>query len=226
MNIGLHTPIGVIAGLISMAAYLPYAYEIVRGRSRPNRATWIIWSIVCGLLFASYNAAAGGASRWVPLSDALGPTLIAALAIWCGEGALSSLDLWCLTVAGVSAVGWALTGSPMVSLSVNLILDFLGAIPTFRNEVWHPRSEPALVWRTFLLSNVLNVVAIEQWCWRSAAYPVYAVLVSGFVCALIHLPALRRVIRLMWFRNGRFLGSTLAGRRQDRFEARVLSERF
>jgi hypothetical protein len=187
--------IGLIAGFLSLIAYLPYARDTVRGVAQPNRATWMIWSVVGGLLFASYNAAAGGAARWVPLADALGPAVIAVLAVRYGKGGWSRLDAACLLLAGLSVIGWMVTGSPMVTLGINLFLALLGALPTFRNVYYQPDAEPALVWRLFLLSNVLNLLAIEHWSWSSAAYPVYAVFTAGLVNALICRPASRQRAR-------------------------------
>lgn len=189
---------GLIAGFLSLIAYLPYARDTIRGVAQPNRATWIIWSIVGGLLFASYNAAAGGAARWVPLADALGPVLIAMLAARYGRGGWNRLEVACLLLAGLSVIGWVLTGSPMVTLGINLLLAFLGAIPTFRNVYYHADTEPPLAWRLFLLSNVLNLLAIQHWSWSSAAYPVYAVFTAGLVNALICRPALRLRARGRW----------------------------
>jgi hypothetical protein len=194
---------GYTAGFVSIAAYVPYARDTARGIARPNRATWIIWSLVGGLLFASYNAAAGGPARWVPLSDAVGPALIAVLAICYGEGGWNWFDRGCLILAGLSVIGWAFTGSPMVALNINLFLCVLGAIPTFRNAYYRPATESALVWRMFLLGNVLNLLAIETWSWSSSAYPVYAVLAAGLVNVLICRPDIseRR------FADGKFPGS-------------------
>lgn len=176
---------GLVAGFLSLIAYLPYALDTMRGNAQPNRATWIIWTVVGGLLFASYNAAAGGAARWVPLADALGPALIAALAMRHGKGEWNRLDVGCLVLAGVSLIGWRLTGSPVVTLQINLFLAFLAAIPTFCSAYRNPGSEPPLVWGLFLLSNVLNLLAIDEWNWTSAAYPLYTVFTAGLVNALI-----------------------------------------
>lgn len=182
---------GLAAGLLSLIAYLPYARDTIRGDAKPNRATWIIWSVAGWLLFASYEAAAGGAARWVPLADALGPALIAALAMRNGRREWSRLDVACLLVAGVSAAAWGITGSAVVALDINLFLACLAAIPTFRSAYRQPASEPVLVWRLFLASNLLNLLAIDKWTWSSAAYPVYTVITAGLVNILISEPARR-----------------------------------
>jgi hypothetical protein len=203
---------GVIAGVISLVAYVPYAYDLMRGAARPNRATWLIWTLAGGLLFASYSVAGGGAARWVPLSDTLGPAIIAALAIRYGKGGFSWFDLGCLAIAGLSVLAWVLTGSPAISLNVNLFLAVVGAVPTFRSVYRDPNAEPALVWGAFLLSNTLNLAAVEAWSWSSGGYPVYAVLAAGLVNLLIHRPALRRPILVLPRRRD---GGTLPGLLQN-----------
>jgi hypothetical protein len=185
---------GEVAGVLSLIAYAPYARATVRNAAQPNRATWIIWSLVGGLLFASYNAAAGGASRWVPLADTLGPAIIATLALRYGKGGWTPLDAGCLVLAGCSVIGWALTGSPMVALGINVVLAFLGAVPTFRSVYLYPDAEPALVWRLFLFSNLLNLLAIERGSF-SSVYPVYAVFTSGCVNLLLCRPGPRPRVR-------------------------------
>ena len=204
---------GIIAGVISLVTYVPYAYDVIRGTARPNRATWLIWALSGGLLFASYSAAAGGAARWVPFSDALGPAIIAVLAIRYGKGGFSWFDVGCLTIAGFSVLGWMLTGSPATALNINVLLAFMGAVPTFRSVYRDPDAEPALVWGAFLLSNSLNLAAVEAWSLSSGLYPVYAVLAAGLVNVLIHRP---RSGRLFWWS-----GAAPAGLCQDRLETRI-----
>lgn len=186
----LHVIAGAVAGLLSLIAYVPYARDTARGIAQPSRATWIIWSVVGTLLFASYSAAAGGPARWVALADALGPAIIAILALRYGKAGWTWLDAACLFLAGLSLMGWAVTGSPLVALAINLLLAFLGAVPTLRNVYRAPATEPKLVWGLFLTSNVLNLLAIEQWTWSSACYPVYTVVTAGLVNALIWRPSL------------------------------------
>ena len=180
--------LGRVAGLISIAGFLPYAIAIWRGKARPNRVTWLTWSVVGGILFASYEVEAGGAARWVPLSDAAGPALIAVLSIRHGEGGFSRFDRWCLLLAGASLIGWAVSGSAMVALWLCLAIDVIGALPTIRKVFLDPKSEYALTWRVFFTGNLLNLFAIERWTLASAAYPLYVVAVSGIVNVLISAP--------------------------------------
>jgi hypothetical protein len=181
----MHSLTGVVAGVISITAFLPYAHSVVSCNLRPSSVTWLIWTVVGGLLFASYDAVGGGAARWVPLTDALGPAVIAYFSLSYRQGGFSRFDVGCLALAAGSVIAWVWTGSPAVALAINLFIALLGALPTFRNAYRNPASEPALAWGMFLLGNLLNLMAIEDWSLRSAAYPVYAVLVSGLMNVLL-----------------------------------------
>lgn len=177
--------VGYAAGIISLAGFFPYAAAIVRRRARPNRATWLIWSVVSALLFASYDASVGGAARWVPLSDTVGTAAIAALSFRYGEGGLGRFDLACLGLAILSAFAWMLTGSAEMALGMNVFVAVLGALPTVRKAHVDPASESLLTWCIFLAGNSLNLVAIEAWSVKSAAYPLYAALVAALVTGLL-----------------------------------------
>ena len=176
---------GCAAGIISLAGFFPYAVAIVRGHARPNRATWLIWSVVSALLFASYDASVGGAARWVPLSDTVGTAAIGVLSFRHGEGGLGRFDVTCLALAGLSALAWGLTGSADIALGMNIFVAVLGALPTVRKAHADPASESLLTWCIFLAGNSLNLVAIEAWSVKSAAYPLYAALVAALVTTLL-----------------------------------------
>ena len=180
--------IGGAAGFISLVGFVPYARSVIRGGTRPSYATWLVWTVVGVLLFASYDAGAGGTARWVPLTDALGPAAIAAIASRYRVSELSRLERGCLVLAGLSVVAWVLTGSPLSTLTINLLIAFLGALPTLWKTYRDPASESILAWRLFFVANTLNLAAIGVWDFRTAAYPVYAVAISGMMNLLLSTP--------------------------------------
>ena len=47
---------GMIGGGVFFAAFIPYFIDIARGRTKPQRTTWIIWTILGVLTFASYKS--------------------------------------------------------------------------------------------------------------------------------------------------------------------------
>src|SRR5690242_6850853 len=86
---GMSELVGQVAGALALAGFAPYVVSILRRRTVPNRATWIIWTVVGGMLCASYYAAVARGSIWVPVGYVVGPLVTALLALRYGEGGWS-----------------------------------------------------------------------------------------------------------------------------------------
>lgn len=179
---------GAAAGGVSVIAFVPYLADVVRGRTRPSVATWFIWTGVGALLCASTWASGARASVWVAASLVLGPLVTALVALRHGDRSFSRFDKGCLLVASLSVGLWVYTGKPLVALGLNVLVDFLGALPTLRNVWRDPGAESHLGWALFFAANALNLLAVEAWTLGGAAYPVYLFLVTLSMNALLLRP--------------------------------------
>lgn len=65
---------GLAAGALALVAYIPYVVSILRGNTKPNRATWFIWAVIGAILGASYYASGAEHTAWVTVGYFLGPT--------------------------------------------------------------------------------------------------------------------------------------------------------
>lgn len=176
---------GQVAGIVSFAAYILYYISIVRGRSRPNRATWVILTVVGVLIAASYYASGARDTMWVAIAYTIGPLIAAILSFKYGEGGTTKLDIFCLVACAFSVVLWILSENPMYTLIINIAIDFLGILPTLTKSYIDPESEDAVAWSVTTLSNGLNLFAIGAWTVSIALYPVYMIIVNGLVTVFI-----------------------------------------
>ena len=179
---------GWLAGVLSLAAFVPYIVAILRGQTRPNRATWWIWTAAGLVLGASYYASGAETTIWVPVSYIIGPAVTAVLAIRYGEGGWSPLDRGCLMGAGSGLLFWWWFNSPVVALVMTLGVDFAGAVPTIRKAYLAPQTEDRLAWALFIAGNFFNLLAVDRWEFAIAIYPVYFFLASGIIAALVLRP--------------------------------------
>ncbi len=178
---------GRVAGIVSLVAFIPYILAILRGETKPNRASWWIWTVVGFMLGASYFSSGANHTIWVPVSYAIGPFVIAILALKHGEGGWTRFDRACLLGAGVSVVLWWMFSSPLIALLINLFIDFMGALPTIRKSYCEPEREDRTAWALFFVGNIVNLFAIETWMFAIAVYPVFMFLVSGAITTLVFL---------------------------------------
>jgi len=168
-----------------MIAFVPYIKSVLDGRARPSRATWIIWTILGLIMAGSYHASGAVDTIYVPIGYAIGPFIIAALAMRQGEGGWSGLDKACLAGAGVGLAAWTLTSDPHLALLAAIATDAMGAIPTIRKTYEEPGSEDRLAWLLFLAANSLNMLALgpwDPWIWT---YPIYMLSLSALMVGLL-----------------------------------------
>jgi hypothetical protein len=176
--------IGMIAGLICLLGFVPYVHSVLKSGKKPNRASWWIWTISGILLAISYYSIGGHTTIWVPLTITIGPLTIALISLKHGEGGWSTFDKLCITAAILSLVAWFLVG-PQFTLYINLIIDFIGALPTIRKAYKDPKSEGVTAWFIFLVGDIVNLFAIQTWTFDIYSYPVYLVLLCTVMVALI-----------------------------------------
>ena len=176
--------IGIIAGILAIGGYIPYIYSILMGTTRPNRATWFIWTIVGGLLAFSYIAEGDQNSIWLPLGYFLGPLMVAILSLRYGYAEWTRLDTICIIAAIISVIPWVLSDSATMTLVINVIIDSTGAIPTLVKTYREPETEDMTAWLVFFIANTLQLFAISMWN-VAALYPIYLFLLAGSMVIFI-----------------------------------------
>ena len=179
----MHSLAGKLAGGVSLLAFIPYLIRTLQGKNRPNRATWIIWTILGFILLASYRAVGASDTLWVSVANCVFFLAVVSLSFHYGEGGWTQLDMTCLLGAALGLFLWWYLKSPLSAVLICILLDFLGALPTLKKAYKDPKGEDRLTWLLFLLANLINLFAINQWTFAIAAYPIYLVL----ICLLISL---------------------------------------
>jgi hypothetical protein len=179
---------GYIAGIVSLVAFVPYILSILRKETRPNRASWFIWLVVSLIIALSYREAGADYAFIVPIAYSTGTTIIASLSLKYGTGGWTRFDRICLIGAGGGLAMWVMFNSPMSALLICLFMNFLGTLPTIRKAYYQPETENGLAWTLFSLGTLLNLLAIEEWTFSMAVYPVSMVFIVGVVTILVLIP--------------------------------------
>jgi hypothetical protein len=176
--------IGMLAGGVTLLAFVFYIRDAVTGQSRPNKATWIIWTVLALVITASYYTVGARDTIWASVGFTIGQASVALVSLKYGTKGWSRFDKICLAGAAGGLAAWGLTGSAMLALILAMAVDFLGAMPTIKKLLEDPASESRTAWIVFSLGNLLNVAAIEKWTLEIALFPVYFLFVNGIVLAL------------------------------------------
>ena len=179
--------IGLIAGIIAFTAYIIYIISILKGRTKPNRSTWWIWSFMGLVVGLSYYLSGAVNTIWVPVVEFIGPLSIALLSVKYGEGKLSDkTDLICLVGAVLSVILWIIFNNPVIALVTNLAADSFAIVPTIKKSYLRPEGEDFWAWLGTGTADSLNFFAVERFSFAILIYPIY-MLVSDLIIVIVLL---------------------------------------
>ena len=153
--------IGVIGAVVIFLAHFPLYVKIVRKTVRPSLATWAMWSIMLGMVFAS-QVMAGKKDPWGMLAAACGTIAVFILLLFYGERAWSRFDTKCLVLAAIGIAIWAVTSAAVTQVAFLAAILTAGA-PTVKNAWKNPENESALVWATFTVGFAMTTIAVPDW---------------------------------------------------------------
>ena len=176
---------GIIAGILSFSAYIFYIFAILRGETKPSRATWFIWAVIGIILAFSYRASGAEDTVWVAVSEAIAPTIIALLAIKYGVGGTDKTDVLSFVGSLFSLVLWYIFDSAVVALVTNLAIDFFAALPTIKKTWTNPEHEDRFAWILTQTGNLINLFAIDKPIFAVIIYPAYTFIIDGIITGLL-----------------------------------------
>jgi len=178
---------GYISGICIVLSFLPYLISMFAGKTKPERASWLIWSILGGIAFFSQLAKGAGSSLWLPGVQTCGDLLIFVLAIRYGMGGFAKRDRWGLAVAAMSLILWYVTHEAAVALILAIIMDASGAVLTVMKAYEHPATEPITAWILTMLGALCAIFAVGSWNWILLIFPLYSFIGNAVIVASIRL---------------------------------------
>jgi hypothetical protein len=178
---------GIASGILSIVMFVPYVRDILRHTTKPQRATWIIWTVLGCISFASQWAKGATDSLWLTGGQTLGVFVVFALAFPYGTGGLARRDIFSLVAAFSGLVLWYFTKEPLAALMIVIIIDVLGGWLTVLKAYEHPESETLITWILSATSGVLGAIAVGSLNYALLLYPVYLALINGTIAVSILL---------------------------------------
>lgn len=178
---------GIFAGVVRLIGFVPYIISISKGYTKPNRATWLVWSILTIKLAAGYWFVGARDTFWVPAISVILTLTVFTLSLKYGTKGWTSFDRKCLVAAAFGLILWWIYDEPLFAVLTALATDIVGAMPTIKKVWFEPESEDRLSWTLFFLSSVANVFAIERWAFGIAVYPISMLISDGLVAGFVLL---------------------------------------
>lgn len=153
----------ILAGLMGIAAFVPYIRDILLKKTKPHAYTWLIWAITQGTAVAGLWYGKGGWGTLVLLSGTIFVFLIFLLSLKYGTRNITKSDTIILIAAFLAIVVWWQLHSPLLAVLMVSTIDGLGYLPSFRKTFEEPWTETATSWAVFSLVNILTIFSLTEY---------------------------------------------------------------
>ncbi len=180
--------LGVLSGVLSTFAYLPYIRDTIARRTQPQRASWLIWSILGSIAFFSQVYEGAGSSLWFAGVQVSGTIAVFLLSIRLGVGGfLKRSDCAVLAAAALGLVLWYFTEDAVYALAITISISLLGGGITVAKAYLAPESETMTTWFLSFVASACAIASVGAVEPVLLAYPVYLFILNGAIVLAILL---------------------------------------
>jgi hypothetical protein len=177
--------LGLLAGLVGIANTLPYVRDTLARSTCPHRGSWLIWTVLALVAFASQRADGASWSLIMTGVQAVTNGLIFVLAIRRGTGGLGAADALLIGIAGAGLGSWALLDHPVAATASVIVADVIGVVLMVPKTWEAPESETLSTFAGASVSGALGAAAVGAAAPSLLIYPAYYCLANGALALLI-----------------------------------------
>jgi len=191
--------LGYISGILAILSAVPYIRNIFLLKTKPQRASWLIWSVLPSIAFFAQLSKGGTWSLLLTAGDLMTVLVIFILSIKYGVGGKTKLDIWALVGAGVGLLLWYITKEALAALLITIFVDFLGGMLTIIKTYKDPESETLITWMITGLAGFFGALSVWENNFSLLVFPIWICLINFSVAITILLG--RRKLKLLQMKN-------------------------
>lgn len=165
--------LAVLSGVVMLIGGPPYLIDILKGKTKPQRTTWFIWSVQGLIAFGSQVSLGARWSLVFSGLNAAGNLAVFLLSLKFGVGGWKRIDIAALVIACVGLAVSIIARAPLIALLGVILADFAGVVPTLRKTFLMPQSETSITWLALGTSSLLATFSVGSWKFSLLLYPAY-----------------------------------------------------
>ncbi|MBS1868629.1 MAG: hypothetical protein JSS99_03110 [Actinobacteria bacterium] len=165
---------------INVIAGAGYARDTLRGQTRPNRVTWLLWGVVPLVAFAAQMDAHVGLSAVMTLAAGVEPLAILAASFMSPAAAwrIGRFDLLCGGMATAGTIAWVATGKGTIAIVGAVAGDAMAALPTVIKSWRAPATESRSVFVSGIVMASLTLLTLDRFDAASTVFSIYILVMS------------------------------------------------
>lgn len=185
---------GYLSGVAALVSFVPYIKSIFAGKTKPERASWLIWAALSTTAFFPQFYKGASYSLFMTGAAALGDLFIFFLSIKYGIGGLLKRDIAAVVGLVVGLSVWYFTKEAAFALYIVILIDAMGAVLTIMKTYQYPESENVSSWWLTFIGGVLACIAVGSFNIVLLSFPFYVALISLFILMTVYLGSRKQKI--------------------------------
>lgn len=176
--------IGTIIGALGSIAYL---IDTIKGKVKPNRVSFFLWSVAPIIAFAAMMEKGVGLESLMTLSVGILPLIIfvASFHNKKAEWKLSKFDILCGFLSILGLILWLITKEGNIAITLSIIADGLAALPTIVKAYKYPETEIAWPWIATSIGVLLTLLTITNITFANSAFNIYILFANTLIFTLV-----------------------------------------
>ena len=177
----------IIGTLIGAAGSVAYLIKTVKGKVKPNRISFLLWSVVPFIAFFAQISQGVGLEALMTFSTGFLPltVFIASFVNKKAEWKLSSFDLICGLLSLVGLALWMITKVGNVAIFFSIVADGLAAIPTIVKAYKYPDTEIAWPWIATVIGVILTLLTLSTFTFANSGFIIYILVLNTLIYVLV-----------------------------------------
>ena len=177
----------IIGTLIGATGSIAYLIDTIKGKIKPNRVSFLLWSIAPLIAFAAQIKQGVGLESLMTFSTGFLPMLTFAgsflnkKAVW----KLTGFDFVCGFLSIVGLVLWLITKVGNIAIFFSIVADGLAAVPTIVKSYKAPETELAWPWIATSVGVVLTLLTIPTLTFANSGFIIYIFIADTLIFGLV-----------------------------------------
>ncbi len=181
----------ILGAIIATMGSLSYLIDTIKGKVKPNRVSFLMWSLAPLIAFVAELKQGVGLQSLMTFEVGFFPLTIF-IASFFNKNAkwkLTRFDLTCGVLSLIGLILWYITSSGNVAIVFSILADGLAALPTIVKSFNFPETESSWTYFTGTLSAAITLLTVKVWDLANAGFPLYILLVTLVISVLVQFKA-------------------------------------
>lgn len=176
-----------VGTLFGAAGAVVYVVKTVQGKVKPNRVSFLMWSVVPFIAFFAQIQQGVGLEALMTFSAGFLPltVLISSFfnkqAVW----KLTTFDVMCGILSLAGLVLWMITKVGNVAIFFSIVADALAAVPTVVKAYRYPDTEIAWPWIATVAGVILTLLTLPTFTFANCGFIVYILFINTLIYILV-----------------------------------------